>query len=361
LNNGDAGSYTITGLEAGTYKFRFKNDNYNLDNFEGFVLNLPDHMATITGSYIPESPSWDIKMKQGKSFDATVTVKEQRGVAEELTAKLYMGDEVIGTKAGSVSAKGTETLTITCTPTVAAPEGAQMHIEVEWAGTKMTTDNVTRYVAALNNLTLNEESSDAIVAGTYDNLTLKRKFTAGWNTVCLPFTISDVEAFFGSGAKAYNFTSYSEGTLGFTSVNNLTASYPYVVYVPAAITEPLEFTGVTIASTEANKAEFNDVTFQGTYAPMAAGDMTGKWGVTSAAKIAKGTAEASMKGFRAYFELPGESARLAFFGEDGTTTFIGTISVEDGNVMIYDLNGRRVETMKRGQLYIKNGKKVMNK
>ena len=42
LNNGDAGSYTITGLEAGNYKFRFKNDDYNLDNFEGLKLNLND-------------------------------------------------------------------------------------------------------------------------------------------------------------------------------------------------------------------------------------------------------------------------------------------------------------------------------
>ena len=32
-----------------------------------------------------------------------------------------------------------------------------------------------------------------------------------WNTVCLPFTIDDVEAFFGAGAKAYTFNSYVNG------------------------------------------------------------------------------------------------------------------------------------------------------
>ena len=47
LNNGDAGTYTITGLEAGDYQFRFANDDYLLDNFEGFKLNLADHIVSI--------------------------------------------------------------------------------------------------------------------------------------------------------------------------------------------------------------------------------------------------------------------------------------------------------------------------
>ncbi len=42
LNNGDAGTATITGLEAGNYKFRFQNDDYNLDNFQGFKPNAND-------------------------------------------------------------------------------------------------------------------------------------------------------------------------------------------------------------------------------------------------------------------------------------------------------------------------------
>ena len=42
LDNGNAGTATITGLEAGNYKFRFKNENYNLDNFVGFKRNMND-------------------------------------------------------------------------------------------------------------------------------------------------------------------------------------------------------------------------------------------------------------------------------------------------------------------------------
>ena len=35
-------TYTIEGLEAGNYKFRFGDSNYDLDNFEGFKLNNDD-------------------------------------------------------------------------------------------------------------------------------------------------------------------------------------------------------------------------------------------------------------------------------------------------------------------------------
>ena len=369
LYNGDAGSYTITGLEAGDYQFRFKNDDYNLDNFEGFVLNLPDHMANITTYTIPASSSYSVTMKESQSFEATVTVKELRGVAENLTAKLYMGDEVIGTKAGSVAANGTETLTITCTPTVAAPSGAEMHIEVEWAGATMSTETVTRYVAAITYLTLDETSSDAITAGTYDNVTLKRNFNAGWNTVCLPFTISDVEGFFGAGAKAYNFTSFTDGNLGFTNVAELTASYPYIVYVPAAITDDIALTNITIASGDASAwyRYQSGAYFRGTYAPIAAGGWTKNdpsdviYGVTSAGKIQKAGASATMKGFRAYFDLPaGSSARLAIYDDaTGITTILDAKELNnDGKV--YNLNGQRVENAYKG-LYIVNGKKVVVK
>ena len=376
LNNGDTGTATITGLEAGDYQFRFKNDDYNLDNFEGFVLNLPDHMASITAYTIPASSSYSITMKEGQSFDATVTVKESRGVAEELTAKLYMGEEVIGTKAGSVAANGTETLTITCTPTVAALEGAEMHIEVEWAGTKMTTENVTRYVDAITYLTLDETSSDAVVAGTYDKVTLKRKFNAGWNTVCLPFTISNVEGFFGAGAKAYEFSGYTdEGALSFSTVSTLTASYPYVVYAPTAITENIELTNITIASNDASAwytrktdSSYNAAYFRGTYAPVAAGAWTKNadsdiiYGVTSDGHIKKAGSSASIKGFRAYFDLPAGAAAPSISFEDSTT---GIGSIDNGqwtmdNSEVYNLNGQKVQNAQKG-LYIVNGRKVVVK
>ena len=322
MSNGTSGTATITGLEAGVYQFRFANDDYELDNFEGFKLFVPEHKTDIMASSIPASQSWNMTMKEGKSFEATVTLKENAGKEEAVKAELYMGETVIGSVEATLEAYANTTLTIVATPTTAAVEGAQMYIKVTYAGGELTTAAETRYVAALTYLTLDETSSEAVVAGTYDIVTLKRTFNAGWNTVCLPFVVSDVEAFFGEGAKAYTFSSFAEGVLGFNKVESLNASYPYVVYVPAAITEDIALADITIASTDNDPfyTHINNAYFRGTYAPIAAPGMEGKYGVTSEAKIAKGTDAASIKGFRAYFELPaegGEVKALAFF--NGTT------------------------------------------
>ena len=367
LNNGDAGTYTITGLEAGDYQFRFANDDYKLDNFEGFKLNLADHIISIAASTIPESKSWDMTMKEDRSFEATVTVKEMRGVAEEVTAKFYMGNEVIGTATGSVAANGTETLTITATPTASATDGIEMHIEVEYAGGTLSTDPVTRYVAALTYYVLDETSTDAIVAGTYDFVTLKRTFAAGWNTVCLPFTISDVEGFFGTGAKAYTFNSYVNGELNFSTTSELTASYPYIIYVPTAITEDIELTDITIKSVDEEPFLYskNGVYLRGTYAPIAAGQWTKSntddiiYGVTTDGHIMKAGAAASIKGFRAYFDVPtaSEVKALSFDGEDATAiqAIDGQHASDDA---IYNIAGQRIQKMQKG-INIINGKKVL--
>ena len=370
LNKGDAGTYTINGLEAGDYQFRFANDDYELDNFEGFKLNLADHIAIITASNIPTSSSYSVTMKEGRSFEATVTVKEMRGVAEELTAKLYMGMDVIGTANGTVAANGTETLTITATPNEGAPEGIEMHIEVEYAGGTLATEPVTRYVAALTYLTLDETSSEAVVAGTYDYVTLKRTFAQGWNTVCLPFTISDVDGFFGEDAKAFEFSSYNDGELGFSAVTTLSASYPYIVYVPEAITKDFELTNITIASGDKTawysyKGSYqNYVYFLGTYAPVAAGEWTTKndngiiYGLTTDGRIRKAGASASMKGFRAYFDIPAgtDVKALRFEDIEDAISLIQTDAEE--NDAIYNVAGQRVQKMQKG-INIINGKKIL--
>lgn len=367
LNNGDAGTYTITGLEAGDYQFRFANDDYKLDNFEGFKLNLADHIISIAASTIPESSSYTVTMKEGRSFEATVTVKEMRGVAEDVTAKLYMGTEVIGTANGSVAANGTETLTITATPTISATDGIEMHIEVEYAGGTVSTDPVTRYVAALTYYVLDETSTDAIVAGTYDFVTLKRTFAAGWNTVCLPFTISDVEGFFGAGAKAYTFNSYVNGELNFTATTELTASYPYIVYVPTAITEDFNLTDITINSVDEEPFLYSrdKVYLRGTYAPVAAGEWTKSatddiiYGMTTDGHIQKAGATASIKGFRAYFDVPvsSEVKALTFDGEDATG-LKDIKDLNDSNDLIYNIAGQRIQKMQKG-INIINGKKIL--
>ena len=367
----DAGTKEFIAPADGLYYLRFTGNYTYLDNFEGFKLALPDHIMAITASNIPTSGSYSPTMKATKSFTATVTVKESRGVAEEnVIAKLYMGDEVIGTsEATSFAANESKVINITATPTVAATEGAEMHIEVEYAGGTLKTDVVTRYVAELVRLDMTDTSEPTIETGysaVYDVVTLTRSFVAGWNTFVAPLAVAKSE--FGEGAKFYSFTGYADGALKFSTVTGetLNPATPYIIYVPAAIAEKV-FTWESpviyssYVGTENIKVTDVDATFQGTYAPIAAPNMEGKWGVTSEARIAKGTDEASIKGFRAYFELPdgANGARLSFYDDaTGITTVIGADELNDDKA--YNLGGQRVQNPKKG-LYIINGKKVVIK
>lgn len=359
----ESGTMEFVAPAAGYYYLRFTGNYTYLDNFEGFTLALPDHIMAITSSSIPS-----YGLKEGVSFNATVTVKDVRGVDEEFEANVYQGDVVIGTATGSVEANSTKQLTIAAIPTKAG-DAVEMHIEVTYAGGTLTTDVVTRSVAAAVRLDLSEESTEEFEAGTYDVITLDRTYTApGWNTIVLPFGVSDVESVFGEGAKAYAFTGYSdEGELSFSVSSEMNRSTPYVLYVPAAIDEPLQFSNITISSYDLGadniKLTKNGATFQGSYQPIAAPNMEGKYGVTKNGKIAKGSSNASMKGFRAYFELPegANGARLVFYNENGEASHIGTIMADQRENDAYDLKGMRVETLKKGGFYIVGGKKVVVK
>ena len=208
-------------------------------------------------------------------------------------------------------------------------------------------------------LELNETENFAAEAGSYGTVTLNRTYNVGWNTICLPF--GTAVSTFGTNAKAYAFTGYENGALQFSKVTTLTAGTPYLLYLDKNITSPLSVSNVTVVS-EADGAEYGTAEFQGTFAPIAAPGMNGKWGVTAAGKIGKGNASAFINGFRAYFDLPDgvTPARLAI-SEDGISTVINDITTYEGQKNIYNLNGQRVETIKKGGLYIINNKKQLVK
>jgi hypothetical protein len=109
--------------------------------------------------------------------------------------------------------------------------------------------------------------------------------------------------------------------------------------------------------------EANDVssTFFGTYAPMAAGSLTGKYGVTPSNQLAKGNSNTTMKGFRGYFDGSVAGARICIFDETtGISRVYQGAEVFGDNDRVYNMNGQHVENAKNG-VYIVNGRKVMIK
>lgn len=237
-----------------------------------------------------------------------------------------------------------------------------------------TLDWVYGFVLApeTESLALDENvAPEALTTGTQD-VVLNYTAKAGWNTIALPFSVSDLSVF-GTGAKAYELKGYQEGALKFSPATTLEAGKPYVLYVetPAEANGNYSFEAVDITATEPAAMKFNGAKFVSTYAPMAAGTMAGKYGVVpTTGKIQKGSANASLKGFRAYFTLPDNAAnaRIVIDGEE-VTSISAIDAIGQDNAPVYDLSGRKVSVssissvssvLPKG-IYIVNGKKMVVK
>jgi hypothetical protein len=353
-NNNTLTTLSFTAPADGYYKLRFSGRYNYVDNFSGFKLAMKEHDAEITSTNIPATG------KQYAEYTATVTVKEMVGVEEELTAKSFIGDTQYGEAVvKTVAANGTETFTVTFTPEAAISGDA--YFTVSNNDIALTSSIQSMEIAAA--LVLDETVAGEISTGIQP-VVVKYTAKSGWNTICMPFALTDdiLTNIFGEDWKAYEFKSYENDLLGFDKATTFYAGYPYIIYVAQAAEHAngVILNNVDITKTTAQNDSHGNATFQATFAPIAAPGMDGKWGVTSEAKIAKGTDEASIKGFRAYFKLPeGANARLSFFDDTtGITTIIGADELNDDKA--YNLSGQRVQNPKKG-LYIVNGKKVVIK
>lgn len=333
-----------------------------IDNLAGFKLDLPAHDAVITTTTIPATGA------QFAEYTASVTVKEQAGKAEELTAKFFIGETQYGDDVvETVNANGTKTYTVTFTPEEAISGDAYFTVTNE--NIELTSEKKAVEFAAAP--VFDEmAANDAIVTGNEAAVLVKYTAKAGWNTIALPFALTEdiLTQIFGKGWKAYEFNGYVDGALSFKPATLFAAGYPYVVYSEAPVANENGFVvnNVNVSAATANSDSYGGATFQATYAPIAAPDMAGKYGVVpSTGKIQKGSEKASLKGLRAYFELPadaeGSKLMMVFMDEDGSTTSInGVEAIAADNAEAFDLNGRKLNGQKSG-IIIKNGKKVVFK
>lgn len=346
---------SFTAPSDGYYYIRFTS-NYSghaVDNFNGFKLALKEHDAAITDKNIRTT------FTQYADHQVTVTVKELVGKDEEMTAKFYIDGTQYGESVTETISAGGEMEFVIPVRLNDIIEG-NAYIVVSNANLELTTDVVAITTKAA--IVLDETTELAVIPSGYqEKVVVKYTAKQGWNTICLPFplTSTDLTALFGEGWKAYEFKGYSNGELKFNKATKFYAGYPYIVYcanVPEIASPGYIATYVNFTST-AKSDTYSGITFQGTFAPMDAGSMEGKYGVTSEGKIQKASASATMKGFRAYFEGNIAGARLAIYDEaTGITTILDAKELNnDGKV--YNLNGQRVENAHKG-LYIINGKKV---
>ncbi len=214
------------------------------------------------------------------------------------------------------------------------------------------------------------------------NITMLRSFKKGWNTVCLPFTITSYDLtggdYYGDymgTTNAQSFVSSNQNSLTFDAVKDdqLEANIPYLVY----FSEDLDYTdespfyyGGKVEVTNPTPVEYNGFTFVGNYE--ASKSMEGLYGVASEGDVQKimlGTAGSTLPATCAYFTAPtGQNAnglRICFDG--GEVTGINQVNGAQAQSAgaVYNLQGIKVSNKGTNNLpaglYIMQGKKVIVK
>lgn len=202
---------------------------------------------------------------------------------------------------------------------------------------------------------------------------LTRTFSANsWNSLCVPFAISEAEVKtqFGNDAKVAEFTGATATTLEFSSCTGIEAGKPYLVYIPEGATQTkFTFKGVTAFASQPTDVEQQGstnekTTFHGYFYKSTA--PKGSY-VLRKNLVYHLVSDMAIKGFRAVL-IDGTATQRVFtqWSLDGTTTGIGNI---DATVIqrynVYNTNGQMVrhaatslDDLPHG-VYIVNGKKVI--
>ena len=240
-------------------------------------------------------------------------------------------------------------------------KSTKTHVDGDWT----IFDNFQLfYYGNSINVTMDEAQPFSALADIEGaNVTMARTVKEGYNTVALPFDLTEaqVKEVFGDDAAVYAFSESqeNENEVAFnTTATTIEANVPVLVKASKANTE-INVDNVTV-KTGAAKIEGANFDFVGNYdGVIMLAD--GLWFVGNGA-LYKSTGATSMKGFRAYIQPKGEQVGEVKILINGITTSIseinGAAAVENG--AIFNLAGQRVGKAVKG-IYVVNGKKVIVK
>ena len=230
--------------------------------------------------------------------------------------------------------------------------------------------NIRVYVEYPNVKTFvyNENKTNNIEAWENSDITLNRTLVADkWNTLCVPFAISEeeIKANFGEGTLVEKLDAVNGNTVNFADATSIEAGVPYLIK-PTVAGTTYTFNGKDVIA-DAPKTEGNaDVTFQGIYSPtdITNGGTVKAAGVTEDGKVLFVNADSQTKAFRCFFTLNDNatiSPAMLKISIKGVETAINSIVMGNNNAAdnaIYNLQGQRVNgnSLTKG-IYIKNGKK----
>lgn len=248
------------------------------------------------------------------------------------------------------------------------PEGSNTAYRFLLYNIKMTS------VFVMDESDNNIETKLASHSGETVDLMLIRTFKGGiWNTVCLPFQsnyavwshlnniIEGLTESLNPELRLFNMV-LSKNTLQFRDGReNISGGTPYLLKIDRDLVNPI-FHNVVITTSTPSTVTDDNYSFVGTFGPTALKtDGTNVFLGTDNVLYKPAADSNTLKGIRAYFEIPAGSAPARISMDDSDeATGIKTLKSNVDENKVYNLQGQQVSRTAKG-LYIINGKKVILK
>lgn len=365
--NNSNGTLTFTGTGAVGYKI-YDNDGNLLyfDNRNSFTL--PTSVQTALSA---EGKQMVVKVAQADGTDVTLPAPD----ATTYTLKVYRADALTDDKSATVYTDGTSA-------TLPVLEDNALAYVVDESAEQQQASLPTALAEATNVVRLSTATASNIViadkkdfyapsAFTAATLSYERTNTAGYNSVCLPFSISAAD--FGDEAKVEQFSSTNASASGTTlrfetTEEELPAGTPCIVWCPESTTSWSINKADVFVTPSPVEATTADATLKGSFLAQTIG--AGKYKLNaSGTAFGITTAAGRITPFRCYLEPASSASAPRLFtiehGESTTTGIHSAAGAADFSAasategIYYDLSGRRTAHPQQRGIYIVNGKKVV--
>jgi hypothetical protein len=214
----------------------------------------------------------------------------------------------------------------------------------------------------------------APVEFTATSITHERKTSstsAVWGTACLPYPVRSVSGDDGIRYYQLSESNSKEGVMSFTLITDVIAANTPVVFIKSSGAEfNFNSTDKRVAITPANleSSEIQGKTLVGTFAGSndVATDDSKNYYYISGNKFWHATGTLKVSPFRAYFTETkgGQTVRNYTLQvvDDGNVTRIDSVEGFDmSDEQVYTLDGKKVNNVKKGSIYIIGGNKVVIK
>jgi hypothetical protein len=219
--------------------------------------------------------------------------------------------------------------------------------------------------------TLDETKTLTPFASTGANVLLTRSLKTTWNTLCLPFDLSESQltSAFGANVQLAELTAQNGSTLHFTTATSLTANRPCLVKLPTAAGSWL-LKKVNLSASGPSTVEVTSGTgtsdMIGSYADITdlkAESTSPVYLISNNKFYLADAAGIKLKAYRAYFVTGSASVKAYSVSVDGEPTSIDGVAAEAVGGDVYNLNGQLVRKnastmhgLPKG-VYVVNGKK----